>query len=145
MLPEVELACLLLPELGASMTGWFARSCSEEIEVPLFGEHVRQSEGLLLDPPPGRDGGDGDEGDDAGRSSLAVGIGQMDAVGVVTWLLAVVVTVVAVALEVFTTVTKSCLLAEGELRLPLEDETGTLVAAEFVVTVGLLDGTPGIT
>lgn len=66
VLPEVELACLLLPELVISMTGWITKSWSVESEVPLFGEHVRQSEGLLLDPPPGKDGGEGDEGDDIG-------------------------------------------------------------------------------
>lgn len=63
----------------------------------------------------------------------------------VMWLLAVVVTVVVVALGVLTTVTKSCLLTEGELRLPFVDETGT-EATEFVVAVGLVDeGGPGIT
>lgn len=52
---------------------------------------------------------------------------------------------VVVALEVLTTVTNSCLLTEGELRLPFVDETGT-EAAEFVVAVRLVDeGTPGIT
>lgn len=64
----------------------------------------------------------------------------------VMWLLAVVVTVVVVALGVLTTVTKSCLLTEGELRLPFVDETGTTEATEFVVAVGLVDeGGPGIT
>lgn len=145
VLPEVELTCLLMPELVISIRGWAPNSCSDDNEVPLFGEHVRQSEGLLLDPPPGRDGGEGEEGEDAGWCSLAVGTGQVEAVGVVMWLPAVVVTVVVVALEVLTTVTKSCLLTDGELRFPV-DETGTLGTAEFVIGVGLVDeGTPGIT
>lgn len=58
-------------------------------------------------------------------------------VGAVLLLLAVVVTVVVVALDVFTTVTKSCLLTEGELGLPLEDVPGTAEADELVVVVGL--------
>ena len=58
-------------------------------------------------------------------------------VGAVLWLLAVVVTVVVVALDVFTTVTKSCLLTEGELGLPLVDVPGPVEADELVVVVGL--------
>lgn len=58
-------------------------------------------------------------------------------VGAVLLLLAVVVTVVAVALDVFTTVTKSCLLTEGELGLPFEDVPGTAEADELAVVVGL--------
>lgn len=59
-------------------------------------------------------------------------------VGAVLLLLAVVVIVVVVALDVFTTVTKSCLLTEGELGLPFVDETGTAEAVELVVAVGLV-------
>lgn len=58
-------------------------------------------------------------------------------VGAVLLLLAVVVTVVVVALDVFTTVTKSCLLTEGELGLPFEAVPGTAAADELVVVVGL--------
>lgn len=61
----------------------------------------------------------------------------MALVGAVLLLLAVVVTVVVVALDVFTTVTKSCLLTEGELGLPFADEPGTVEADELVVVVGL--------
>lgn len=59
-------------------------------------------------------------------------------VGAVLVLLAVVITVVVVALEVFTTVTKSCLLTEGELGLPLAEGPGTVEATELVVAVGLV-------
>lgn len=58
-------------------------------------------------------------------------------VGAVLLLLAVVVTVVVVALDVFTTVTKSCLRTEGELGLPFVDVPGTVEADELVVVVGL--------
>lgn len=58
-------------------------------------------------------------------------------VGAVLLLLAVVVTVVVVALDVFTTVTKSCLLTEGELGLPFEVVPGTAEADELVAVVGL--------
>lgn len=58
-------------------------------------------------------------------------------VGAVLLLLAVVVTVVVVALDVFTTVTKSCLLTEGELGLPFEVVPGAAEADELVVVVGL--------
>lgn len=58
-------------------------------------------------------------------------------VGAVLLLLAVVVTVVVVALDVFTTVTKSCLLTEGEPGLPFEVVPGTAEADELVVVVGL--------
>lgn len=59
-------------------------------------------------------------------------------VGAVFVLLAVVVTVVVVAFDVFTTVTKSCLLTEGELGLPFAEEPGTVEATELVVAVGLV-------
>ena len=68
---------------------------------------------------------------------MAVGIGYVAFVGAVLLLLAVVVTVVVVALDVFTTVTKSCLLTEGELGLPFVDVPGTVEADELVVVVGL--------
>ena len=58
-------------------------------------------------------------------------------VGAVLLLLAVVVTVVVVALDVFTTVTKSCLLTEGEFGLPFEVVPGTAEADELAVVVGL--------
>lgn len=69
---------------------------------------------------------------------MAVGVGYVVLVGAVLVLLAVVVTVVVVALDVFTTVTNSCLLTEGELGLPLAEDPGTVEATEVVVAVGLV-------
>lgn len=70
---------------------------------------------------------------------MAVGVGYVVLVGAVLVLLAVVVTVVVVALDVFTTVTNSCLLTEGELGLlPLAADPGTVEATEVVVAVGLV-------
>lgn len=69
---------------------------------------------------------------------MAVGVGYVVLVGAVLALLAVVVTVVVVALDVFTTVTNSCLLTEGELGLPLTEDPGTVEATEVVVAVGLV-------
>lgn len=65
---------------------------------------------------------------------MAVGRGQVALVGAVLLLLAVVVTVVVVALEVFTTVTKSCLLTEGELGLPFVEVLGPVDVDALVVT-----------
>lgn len=58
-------------------------------------------------------------------------------VGAVLVLLAVVVTMVVVAFDVFTTVTKSCLLTEGELGLPFAEEPGTVEATELVLVVAV--------
>lgn len=100
----------------------------------MLGEFLVHSEGLFLEIFADWAGGEGEEVDETGYCSLAVGKGYMAFVDAVLLLLAVVETVVVV-LDGFTTVTNSCLLTEGELGLPFAEETGTVDTTELVVAV----------
>ncbi|ELK23981.1 hypothetical protein MDA_GLEAN10002862 [Myotis davidii] len=64
-------------------------------------------------------------------------MGYVEFVGAVLLLPAVVVIIVVVALDVFTTVIKSCLLTEGELGLTFVGVPSTIEADELLVVVGL--------